>query len=437
MTKILAPKQIEFILKSTKRFNLAWGSMRAGKTVAITYRFMQAAHDWPDSDIWMIGHTSSTIYDNVVSLILNPPAKGIPDPLAIYRPFCTWHESKRELRYGNKTIHTVGAKDKSAANIIQGKTISLFYCDEMTLYDPYIIDTIQTRLSRPHSMLFASMNPTYPSHKLKKWIDFAKDKDPSYYELQFTVDDNPFLTETYKRDLKKSLSGVFYKRNYLGEWCLAEGAIFDFFDRQYHVVSRPPRAGEYWIAGVDFGMNNAFSCVLIGVNSGTADQSGKKWWVEKEYYWDPKVTGRQKIVSELARDVYDMLEPYGVRQVYVDPSALPFKEELKRMRVHVVNANNDVFQGIQKLTQEVKEGNLVIVKDCVNLIREMESYVWDAKKAERGIDEPIKKDDHAIDALRYAIATHKVSEFNLEDYNRKKAQEMRQQFDPFAARFGR
>jgi hypothetical protein len=44
----------------------------------------------------------------------------------------------------------------------------------------------------------------------------------------------------------------------------------------------------------------------------------------------------------------------------------------------------------------------------VNLIREIEGYVWDSKEAEKGYDEPLKKDDHAVDALRYAVKTHKI-----------------------------
>jgi hypothetical protein len=34
--------------------------------------------------------------------------------------------------------------------------------------------------------------------------------------------------------------------------------------------------------------------------------------------------------------------------------------------------------------------------------------VWDEKQAEKGYDEPMKKDDHAVDALRYAVNTHKI-----------------------------
>ena len=39
---------------------------------------------------------------------------------------------------------------------------------------------------------------------------------------------------------------------------------------------------------------------------------------------------------------------------------------------------------------------------------EIEGYVWDSRKSELGQDAPLKKKDHAADALRYAIFTHKV-----------------------------
>jgi PBSX family phage terminase large subunit len=417
--KILAPKQIEFILNSTRKINLAHGSVRSGKTVCTLYRFMHACHECPDSDIWMIGHTSSTIYDNAISLILRPRAPGIPDPLAIFRPFCTWLESKRELKFGDKTINTCGVRDKGSIGLIQGKTFSLCYCDEMTLYDESIIDMIDTRLSAPHSRLFASMNPTHPSHKVKGWIDAGNKGDKNYYSLHFTLEDNPYLDDSYKSRIKNSLSGVFYKRNYLGQWCLAEGAIFDFFDRSTYVVKRPPAAAEYWIAGVDYGTNNAFACVLIGVSSGRYIQAGRRLWVEKEYYWDFRKTGRQKTANEFARDLQAFLEPYAIKGVYLDPSALAFKLELQRLKIHAVAANNDVDYGIQYMTSEMKQGNLFVMDSCPNLIREIESYVWDPKRSDKGYDEPLKKDDHAVDALRYAVATHKVSSFDADDYYRK------------------
>jgi PBSX family phage terminase large subunit len=325
----------------------------------------------------------------------------------IFRPFCTW--SGKKLHFKDKTITVLGAKDEGAIGNFQGDTHSLTYCDEITLYPESIIDMIDTRLSKPHSMGFASMNPSHPTHKVKQWIDKAEAGDPNYYALHFTLEDNPFVPEDYKKRIRDSLSGVFYKRNYLGLWCLAEGAIFDFFDKKVHVVDRPPRAAEYWIAGLDYGAVNPLACLLIGVSTGKYTQTGKCLWVEKEYYWDPKEKGRQKTNSEFAKDIEDFLQPYDVKGIYCDPSAASFKLELRRKGLHVTDANNDVEDGIGIMTSEMAKGNLFICSECKNTIREIEGYVWDSKAAERGRDEPVKKFDHACDALRYCISTHKVS----------------------------
>lgn len=390
MSLPLSPKQVQFIVESNRKWNLAHGSVRTGKTVGTLFRFLQACHECPDSQIFMVGHSSETIYQNAIRLLLETPE------FEIFRPFCTWYAGKRQLKFRDKSIQTLGAKDEGAIGAFQGKTFSLVYCDEMTLYPESIIDMIDTRLSKPHSMGFASMNPTHPDHKIKKWIDKAELGDKNYYELHFTLDDNPFITEEYKSRIRESLSGVFYKRNYLGLWCLAEGAIFDFFDHGVHVLERPPCAADYWIAGIDYGTVNPFACLLIGVSTGRMTQTGKRMWVEKEYYWNPKETGRQKTNSEYAEDIAAFLEPYGVKHVYIDPSAEAFQLELKRKGIHATHANNNVEFGIQRMTDEMKSGNLSIISSCKNTIREISGFVWDPKMADRGYDEPLKKDDHCF-----------------------------------------
>jgi PBSX family phage terminase large subunit len=375
----------------------------------------------PDSQIWMIGHTSSTIYDNAIRLIFESPQ------FAIFRPYCVW--SNRQLRVGPSiVINTLGAKDEGAVRPIQGKTFSLCYCDEMTLYPDNIIDMIDTRLSTDHSMLFASMNPSYPSHKLKKWIERAEQGDNEYYSLHFTLPDNTFLAPSYVNRIKNSLSGVFYKRNYLGIWCLAEGAIFDFFDKSQHVVRKPPCACEYWILGIDYGTRNAFAAVLIGINTGNSTQTGKQAWVEKEYYWDCIKRGRQKTDSEFADDIEDMVRDYPIKNIYLDPSAASFKVELQQKRKrHVAETNNEVTDGIRMMISAMKDGWLTIMDACPNLIREVEGYVWDDAKAKRGEDEPVKSNDHAVDALRYAIASHKIPGFNPDNLYRKQQISMQQE----------
>lgn len=402
----MSKKQLEYIKHSRAKWNLSHGSVRCGKTVGSLFAFMKDAYNCPDSQIFIVGHSSETIYQNAIRLLLESPL------FAIFRPFLTWQVGKRQLKFMDKSITALGAKDEGAIGQFQGKTMSLVYCDEITLYPESIIDMIDTRLSNPWSKGHATMNPSYPSHKVKQWIDKADAGDPNYYSLHFTLDDNPYVDENYKNRIKESLSGLFYKRNYLGIWCLAEGAIFDFFDRDIHVVKKPPRAAEYWIAGIDYGVSNSFACLLIGVSTGKYTQTGKCLWVEKEYYYNSKQTHRQKTNSEYADDVAEFLEPYAVKAIYIDPSALSMKLELQRKGMRVVEANNDVLNGIEYMTSEMAKGNLFVCAECKNLIKEIEGYVWDEKKSKQGEDAPVKKGDHAIDALKYCLYTHKVQKYD-------------------------
>jgi len=74
------------------------------------------------------------------------------------------------------------------------------------------------------------------------------------------------------------------------------------------------------------------------------------------------------------------------------------------------------------MTTQMQRGNLKVLSCCPNTIREIETYSWDPKAAERGEDKPLKRDDHTTDALRYAMATHKIR-FHDEDKERELAQD--------------
>lgn len=420
--EFLAPKQWQFAHESRAKWNIAHGSVRTGKTIAASFRFLHAAWECPDSQIYIVGHTFDTAYRNVIRPMLES------QELSIYRDFLTW--SGKRLHFRDKVITVLGAKDEGAIGNFQGLTMSLVYCDEITLYPESIIDMIDSRLSLSHSMGFATCNPSYPGHKVKKWIDKATEGNPHYYALHWTLEDNPYVDDDYKNRLKYSSSGLFYKRNYLGLWCMAEGSIFDFFDRKIHVTASPPRAAEYWIVGIDYGVSNAFAAVLLGVSTGKYTQEGKCLWVEKEFYWDCKKQGRQLINSEFANRIQEFIEPYAVKQIYIDPSALAMKLELQRRGMHVVEANNDVLPGIEIMTTEMGKGNLFVCAECKNLIREIENYVWDTTQSDKGNDAPVKKADHAVDALRYAVASHKVSEYKPYKDGHDPDNYQRTRFDP-------
>jgi PBSX family phage terminase large subunit len=399
-----SPKQLEFILNSNAKYNLAHGSVRSGKTVGCFFKFLQQVMSCPGESIWLLARSLTDVYKNCIYLIFDHPS------FAIFAPFCTWHKGDKILTVGSKTVNCLGCGDEGAVGAIQGKTMDLCYCNEMTLYPENVIQMILSRLSMPHSKLYAEMNPVNPDHICKRLIDFSE-TDKDYYQSHWNVDDNPYLTEGFKKDLRQTLSGLFLRRNYYGEWCLAEGSIFDFFERKFHVVDRPSGTTLYWIAGIDYGTDHAFACILIRVSQ---LPQGKQLWAEKEYYYSSK-DRRTKSPSEYVEDLQKFFEGYAIRSIYLDPSAAMFKAELSRRGLHTLQTNNDVYDGIISTVDAVKNGTLVIGPACENLIREMQTYVWDPKASKNGKESPLKQNDDAVDALRYAVKSYMKNRANLLD----------------------
>lgn len=384
---LLSTKQAKFILESTAKINLAHGAVRSGKTLSSTIRWAEFCAGCPDTDLAMVGYSMESIYYNAVQPFQE-----------IYKGFCSYSSGSHVLNFMDKKIRIMGANDQGMLGKIAGATLSGAYVDEMTLLPQNFVDMLVSRCSPSHAKLFGTMNPDTPFHYIKNnFIDKADGK--LVYALHFNLEDNPSLDESYKNMLKTVYSGLWYKRYVLGEWCMAEGAIYDCFDRKLHVVKRAPTYATDYIVGVDYGTRNPFGAVLIGINSG----HHPGLWVEKELFWNPADTGRQKTDSELSDSLEQFIEGYAVREIYLDPSAQSLEVELRNRRLKPRQAKNDVLNGIRTVANFISQGDLVICAGCTNLIMEIEGYVWDAKKVKMGEDEPLKQRDHLVDALRYAI----------------------------------
>ncbi len=377
--------------EATARINLWCGAVRSGKSFISLWALIDQCHSAPPGNLVIIGRTNDTIKRNIIDELLNFP--GIR---AYYYP------GKRELHMEGRVIYCIGANDERSESKIRGPTFSGAYVDEATLIPESFFKMLLSRLSRAGSKLLGTTNPDSPFHWLKK--DFIDRPELDIKVFNFRMEDNPSLTDDYVNALKKEYRGLWYKRFIDGEWCLAEGSVYDFFDEGIHVIDYPPSFAKYYIVGVDYGTTNPCAFTLIGFN----DDSPVKIWVQQEYYFDSKKEGYQKTDAEYANDFIDFISDYPVKSVYIDPSAASFKLELRRKRPQLVirDAENDVANGIRVVSLRLATGDLKVCKSCRSLIQEFQSYVWDSKKSQRGLDEPLKAFDHGLDSLRYAIYTH-------------------------------
>lgn len=395
----LSEKQIKSFNEADKRFNIWVGAVRSGKTYSSILKLIDVIKNGPPGSGMIIGVNRDTIQRNVL--------------LELYKFLgCDPPGTKTtETKIYGRNIYFVGAHDEGAVRRIQGSTLAFAYVDEATCIPAPFWRMLLSRLSIPNSQLLATCNPEGPAHWLKK--EFIDRPELDLVHWNFQLDDNPSLTEKYKKDLKMEYTGMWYKRYILGEWAVAHGLIYDGYDHD-NVYEQPYEPPNYYILGIDYGTTNATAAVLCAVSPNRWPQIR----IEEEFYYDSAKHGRSKADDELADDIVNFISYRNVSAVYVDPAAASFKIELRKKNLPVLDANNDVIPGIRTTSKFISNKNIVIHKSCKILNEHIQSYAWDPKAADRGEDKPVKVNDHILDALRYAIYTaFPTGEFSHPDAN--------------------
>ena len=261
----LSPKQELSIRESTARLNIWTGSIRSGKTVASLLRWLIYVATAPTGGALVVtGKTLDTVARNVFGPLQDPALFG-PAARAV-----RYTRGANTANIFGRTIEIITANDARAEGRLRGLTAAGAYVDEITLLPEAFFTQLLGRLSVPGAQLFGTSNPDGPAHWLrKKFLLRAAELGLAWW--RFTLDDNPYLDPVYVAALKREYVGLWYRRFILGEWCLAEGAIYDMFDPDRHVLRGPlPTLAALPGVGVDYGTVAAFSAHLLGVQPAEA-----------------------------------------------------------------------------------------------------------------------------------------------------------------------
>jgi PBSX family phage terminase large subunit len=365
------------------------GAVRSGKTVCMTDGFF----------LWSMANFNGAVFGicgKTISALRRNLVMHLDDWLGEVSTF-TEHRGENNLVVtdpsGRKnTYYLFGGQDESAAALIQGITLAGVLLDEAALLNRAFLEQACARCSVSGAKLWFSCNPEGPEHWFyTQWVCKAQKKN--LLHLHFTMQDNPGLDEAVRQRYERLYTGLFYKRFVLGQWCRAEGLVYDF-DRSRHVTHKIPERGRYFIS-VDYGTMNPFSAGLWCVD-------GQRAVRVKEFYYSGREQGKMMTDMDYSRQLEKLAAGYTVEKVIVDPSAASFIAQLRRDgRFSVRKARNAVMPGIQLVSRLLETGRLQIGADCANAIREFSQYRWQ----EGGQDLPCKEDDHAMDEIRYFCAT--------------------------------
>lgn len=221
-------------------------------------------------------------------------------------------------------------------------------------------------------------------------------KDKNYKSYHFTSYDNPHVpVEELERE-KATKPPETFAQEYMAEFKKMQGLVYKEFDREKHLYDEefPPQLVKQfqYIGAVDFGYRNP-AAVLH------AYWTGERLLIHDEWY------KRERTDIQIA----EYVAAAKFREVYPDPENQGAIEELRRLNVNVREVQkgpNSVKSGIQSVREMLIRGDLLINKRCVNLISEFEMYSYDDDRNQRNEPEnPIKANDHALDALRYLVSS--------------------------------
>lgn len=263
------------------------------------------------------------------------------------------------------------------AGKVRGPGRDILYVNEANLisYNIYIQLALRTK-----EMIFLDFNPA-DEHS---WVYDVVDA-PGNLLIQSTYKDNPFLTKEQVAEIEglKDADENLWKVFGLG----LRGTSSETIYTHYKIVDEMPGRGDQCM-GQDFGYNVASALVDIEFYEGAV------YWDEVLY--EPKLTTGDLI------EKYKAFQVKKSRPIYCDAAEPKTIEELVRAGYNAMPADKDVTEGIRK----VKSMPLYITKRSVNLLKEIRSYKWRTDKDGMVLDEPVKFNDHAMDAGRYGTFTH-------------------------------
>lgn len=247
--------------------------------------------------------------------------------------------------------------------------------------------------TRHKKRLTMSFNPVYKTHWIYTtffghWADGQKQlQTEDMTILKTTYQDNRFLTEDDRAALENETDPYYRDVYTLGNWGVLGDVIFrnwEMRDLQQEAKARPSR-----LVGLDFG----FSSDPCGVVNVSYDRARKTVYVFDELY--------ERGLTNTA--LAERLKAFAPGQYITCDSAEPKSiAELRNYGVRALPAKkgpDSVIHGIQWL----KGQKIVIDTKCVNLKNELTLYQWRKDKDGNSLAVPEDRNNHLIDALRYAL----------------------------------
>ena len=296
-------------------------------------------------------------------------------------------------------IKTSSGNQTAKLKSIQG--ITTFVCDEAeewTNEEEFDKIMLSIRKKGIQNRIIIIMNPCDSNHFIyKKYIENThKLVEIDGVQVQVSTHPNVLHIHTTYFDNLENLSPEFlrevqemkeknpekYAHVVIGRWAdVAEGAVF----KKWGIVKEFPQWAKKVAIGQDFGYTTDVSAaVKCGI-------------VDNALYVDELCYQSGMLTNALA----DKVRPYGLK-VFAESADPRLVDEIKLRGVNIYGVDKSgpsIKAGIDKILSM----DLYVTERSYNLMKELRTYVWDKDKDGNYINEPVDKDNHLMDAIRYYV----------------------------------
>lgn len=396
------------------------GAAGTGKSVAAALKIHTVSSRVPNTTSLIVRLTHASLK---ASTLRSFETSIIADELASGK--ITWFGGSGRkppaYMYPNGSVILVGGLDQP------GKFLSLdldrVFIDEASQIGKTAFEVLSTRMrgkAATYKQIVMATNPDARSHWIKESADAgefpmltSKHHDNPYL---FSRDDKPTAMGDSYLTVLRSLSGIRRARYYEGKWISAEGAVWDGWSPDVHVIDPFPVPDEWrTVWAWDQGFQNP--------------QVFQRWAVDGDgrAYLTHEISVRQRIVEDFASDILDLKETHGWKwpEAFVADHDGSDRATMERhLGIATMKARKAVGPGIQTVanrltTQKDGKARLYVFRDAVvnrdplaaadkrprGLVAEIGGYVWQTIRGTDGVpkEEPVKQHDHSCDTARYAM----------------------------------
>lgn len=259
-------------------------------------------------------------------------------------------------------------------------------------FDKLDLSVPRGKLEAPlYKQTTVTFNPWSGSHWLKKRFFDTDSKTVATFSTNYL--DNEFLDKTDRAvfERMKKTNPRKYEVAGLGNWGISEGLVYENWTVGRIKIPDGERYKWKSFYGLDYGYtNDPTGFVGFAANP-----------IDKEMYIFCEFCKKRMLNCDIAEAIKALgLSKERIRADCAEPKS---NDDLRRLGISRITPSVKGRDSILNGIAAINEYRITVDPNCVNMIRELSSYIYSDKSGENGIRLPKDCDNHLCDAMRYAF----------------------------------